>query len=216
MIPVTVILPLLKRLVTNKWFWIGLLIATLIFTAFRLQKVLEENKRLSNNYEVAMEDFGKEKDKSGELRVTVGELEDIISEDSTLIAHLYDSLGLKDNQIQQVMKLKQETKIETVTTWKDKVVYVTDSSGTEVPTDSRCFEFKDDWVDISGCQLPEAEKVKINISMVDDITVVAYKYKDTKWFLSKLWKPWKYEVAVENSNPYNEITISKNIKVVKR
>jgi len=208
------ILSLGKRLVTNKWFWIGILIAIIIYIFLDWRRLQKENRRLSNNYEVVLQDFNKEKTKSGELRVTASELEDIIVQDSILIAHLYDSLDLKAKRIEHLTQLKQEVIIEEVVKWKEKIVYL---DGDSIPVKARCFEFKDQpWVSITGCELPDTDTLDIKVEITDNITVVAYKYKDGKWFLSKWLKPWKFETAVENSNPYNKVTIQKNIKVLKR
>lgn len=215
MITWTAILSLGKRLVANKWFWIGILIASIMLLGWKLKKLSDENKRLSRNNEVLVKDFNKEKTKSGELRVTVGELTDIIAQDSTLIAHLYDSLRLKERQIESLVQLEQATEVDTVIKWKDKIITVTDSSGSNLDT-VRCLDYSDEWIKIEGCELPDLSGVDINIEVKDEISIVAYKYKDVKWFLPRLWKPWKYTTAVENSNPYNTITIKKNIKVIKR
>lgn len=84
----------------------------------------KENDRLSDNTEILLQDNGKYKDEVSVMRLTVDELKDVVTSDSSLKSHLVDSLKIKEKQIQTLIKAKISVK-DTIKMpiYKDSIVY---------------------------------------------------------------------------------------------
>ena len=197
------------RLLLNKW---TLIIASAI-TIFLLLKTIhnqrQEIKRQSSNYDVLV---GEKSASDQALMLTKKELSKVIEQDQQIQRALKDSLKIKDKQVQKLSKSTTRTQINFKTVLVDSVV-LHDSVRLVASEALKTFKFKDTWNSVRGMIVNDS--ISMKIQTVDTLVIVDYRYKEGKWFLSKIFKKWKSKMNVVNSNPSASYHISTRIEKVK-
>jgi seryl-tRNA synthetase len=177
------------------------LASSLYFIGDQLVKERKERKRVQQNFEILQTDSDQA------LSLTKKELKTEIEQDQTLIKLLQDSLKIKTKDIESLKKASSKTEIQYKTVLKDTIIYEHDTVVVK-----EYFAYNDPWTTATAIILDDS--VDFTYTSYDTLVVVNHKFKNRKWFLTKLFEPWKVKTSIENVNPNNNIVIDKTIVVV--
>jgi hypothetical protein len=205
----TAIVPMLLKVLTNKWTYVALGVAAILFLTWRVQVLSSENTRLGQNQEVLLDENRGKENKIGQLLLTVSEFKET---EKDLLLKLDSVLDIKANQIEEVTKIQTVTKIEKEVVFKDSIIKTADTVYM-----TRCFNWEDEFTKISGCSIfSDEDTISISYESIDKLDIVMYWDKPGKWFLPRLFQKKRYEVAVVNENPNNKVIINNRIKIKRK
>jgi len=119
-----------------------------------------------------------------------------------------DGLEIKVKRMQSISSTATETKIEFQTVLKDSLIYL---PGKDSIIEMKCLEYKNAYVDFSGCIIEDIFDARILI--FDTLIHVAHRVPKNIWFIKYGTKSIDLEVL--SKNPYTEISYSKNIRFTK-
>jgi hypothetical protein len=199
---------ILLQIIKSKWTLgiSGVLIILSLYSSNR--KLRTEVERADNNYNILVG----ESEEALELKQV--EFNTYVKNSEFLERILRDSLKIKTSQVKSLSQATSSTKIVIRSILKDTTIFVpVPGELVKIPVGVHKFEFKDTWVDISG--LVFKDSVDLNISSSDTLAIVEYKYKNRKWFLTKLFEKWKTRQEIGNSNPYMHYKITHRVEVLK-
>ena len=187
--------------------WVPLLFFGITWVViYQNNKLSKENDRLSDNTEILLQDNGKYKDEVSVMRLTVDELKDVVTSDSSLKSHLVDSLKIKEKQIQTLIKAKISVK-DTIKTpiYKDSIVY----KDTIIPV----LKFKNDgkYLKING--IIQSDTVQINYDYSSEADVIIYNKKMKKWWWQRLFEKPTLRATIKADDPKCGIQIRNTIVV---
>ena len=171
------------------------------------QKQKEEIERLSSNQEILNDSVVFYKSKSGKLVANVDELIYSVKElkkyDQENIALIKD-LNLKLKQVENIINSGIITVVRDTIPIRDSIFITKDTM--------KCFDKKDNYINLTGC-IPKGNKeVIIDLQMKDTIVSVAHwNYK--KWFIFKFRDKKNISLETTNKSPYSIIKYSKYIKI---
>lgn len=167
----------------------------------RSAQIVEEN----NNYKVADSLNGL---RTNELLLTISEYERYRQKDAALIAQLTS----KNSNLEKVISSQTATINELSLKLVDSVVFDT---VTHVTDTLKCFAYKSEWTDVTGCLSLTKDSIDIQLQNRESIKVIeTIKYKR---FLNFLWKTNKIEskqIDVISENPNTIIIKSEAISIV--
>lgn len=171
------------------------------------QKQKEEIERLSSNQNTLQDSVVFYKSKSGKLIANVDELVYNVKElkkyDQENIALIKD-LGLKLKQVENIINSGIVTIIRDTIPIRDSIFLNKDTM--------KCFNKKDNYINLTGCIPKDNKEVVIDLQMKDTIVSVAHwNYK--KWFIFKIRDKKSISLETTNKSPYSIINYSKYIKI---
>jgi hypothetical protein len=202
---------------------IALIISCLLACFFlRIQTLEAENKRLNtnqtqllsqsaqiieenNNYKVS---DSLNALRTNELLLTISEYERYRQKDVALIAQLTS----KNSNLEKVISSQTATINELSLKLVDSVVFDTI---THIIDTLKCFTYKSEWTDVTGCLSLTKDSIDIQLQNRESIKVIeTIKYKR---FLNFLWKTNRIEskqIDVISENPNTIIIKSEAISIV--
>lgn len=209
----TTIIPILIKVFTNKWTYVALGAAAIIFLTWRVQVLTAENSRLDHNYDVMRGKY------EAEIIVTKRELKDIIKLDSTIRTALYDSLDLKAREVERLQKINAATKGQVSGVLTDTVIYYVPTTDVDIstppelePIKVKAFQYNDEWTSIFA--IVNADSIEIKYEFYDNLVIVQSTKRVGK-FLPRIFGRRVTNVDIVNSNPNAVYTIEKQIKMRK-
>lgn len=186
------------------------LIAALYITSNRLSETRVENRRLSANQEGLLADIGFYRTKDGENAAKIHQLtlkRDEFEAQCKELAGQVEEMGYKIKQLQRLITYGATTKVEIQTVVKDSIIY------TPISVDTlRCFNYADEWAQISGC-IGRNDTLVGNVEVRDSLTIIAHNIP--KRFLFFKWGSKRIELDIINHNPHSEIEYTKWIEFTK-
>lgn len=202
---------------------IGIIIGALLaFNFSQISNLKSENKRLNtnqtqllsqsaqiieenNNYKVA---DSLNALRTNELLLTISEYERYRQKDAVLIAQLTS----KNSNLEKVISSQTATINELSLKLVDSVVFDTI---TRITDTLKCFTYKSEWTDVTGCLSLTKDSIDIQLQNRESIKVIeTIKYKR---FLNFLWKTNRIEskqIDVISENPNTIIIKSEAISIV--
>lgn len=164
-------------------------------------QIIEEN----NNYKVSDSLNGL---RTNELLLTISEYERYRQKDAALIAQLTS----KNSNLEKVISSQTATINELSLKLVDSIVIDTI---THISDTLKCFTYKSQWTDVTGCLSLTKDSVDIQLQNRESIKVIeTIKYKR---FLNFLWKTNRIEskqIDVISENPNTIIIKSEAISIV--
>ena len=164
-------------------------------------QIIEEN----NNYKVA---DSLNALRTNELLLTISEYERYRQKDAALIAQLTS----KNSNLEKVISSQTATINELSLKLVDSVVFDTI---TRITDTLKCFTYKSEWTDVTGCLSLTKDSIDIQLQNRESIKVIeTIKYKR---FLNFLWKTNRIEskqIDVISENPNTIIIKSEAISIV--
>lgn len=115
-------------------------------------------------------------------------------------------LNIKLKRLEQYTQVKTETKVEFKTVLKDSLVFM---PGKDSIITIKCLEYKDPWIDFSGCYDADTLSAKIVIPL--NIDIIAHRVP--KQFLFFRYGVKSVDIDIISSNPYTKISYARNIKI---
>lgn len=186
------------------------LVVALYAVVSRLTTVKTENVRLSANQEALLADIERYRTKDGESAIKIQQLTLKRNEFENQCKELsgqVEEMGYKIKQLQRLITYGATTKVEIQTVVKDSIIY------TPISVDTlRCFNFADEWAQISGC-IGRNDTLIGNVEVRDSLTIIAHNIP--KRFLFFKWGSKRIELDIINHNPHSEIEYSKWIEFTK-
>lgn len=202
---------------------IGIIIGVLLaFNFSQISNLKSENKRLNtnqiqllsqsaqiieenNNYKVS---DSLNALRTNELLLTISEYERYRQKDAALIAQLTS----KNSNLEKVISSQTATINELSLKLVDSVVFDTI---TRITDTLKCFTYKSEWTDVTGCLSLTKDSIDIQLQNRESIKVIeTIKYKR---FLNFLWKTNRIEskqIDVISENPNTIIIKSEAISIV--
>ena len=169
-----------------------------------------EKLRYKANQGVLLDSIDYYKSENGELVASVEvltltnkELEEIAWVKQGVI----DNLNLKAKRLESVSKTETKTEVEVKTVVKDSIIYM-DSQPYEV----NCLEFKDPFIELSGCIIEDNFEGKIK--SYDTLIQAVYRVPKKFLFIRYGTKAIRQEIL--SKNPYTEIVYTEYIELKKR
>lgn len=176
------------------------------------KRELTERRRTDSNQIALMEGMKRYKTKDSLNVVSIHTLTQKKNEFKKYNAGLaatVDELNLKVKRLQSVTSVATSTEIEFVTTIKDSLVYL---PGKDSIVEMKCLEYKNAYVDFSGCFVEDTFNARIIIP--DTLIHIAHRVPKNIWFIKFGTKSINLEVL--SKNPYTKIAYAKNIQFQKR
>jgi len=202
----------------KKWILILLLIGVALYGLDRINKLREENNRLSNNIEALTTDISHWTTKNGidvakiqQLELTKQEYKLLYQEE----VKKTKSLGIKVNRLEQQITAHSNTEIEATVPIVSDTVYLPSKIDTLplLPQITRTFQYKDDWIQILGVIEPDSVKLAYNSTDSLDIYLVR-EPKRLLWVIPIGVK--HINVLITNSNPNTKIVYAQSIRLNRR
>ncbi len=172
---------------------------------FRVKSLKTDNIRLSDNQRALMSDIEFYKTESGKNAASVERLKLEKSEFKTYESDLVkkiEELNIKIRRLQSVSQTHTETFIPIEVTVRDSI-FKTDTL--------KCIEFRDPWIDFSGCF--NRSVFTGSILCRDTIIQVVHRVPRKLWFIRYGTKAIRQEIL--SQNPYNKIVYTKYIELRK-
>lgn len=196
---------------------IVLLIASISGITYLYKAAKDESNRWQQNYNASETQITRFKTKSGKDAVFIQEQQLTIRElkksgDSAKI-QLYEQskdMRNKDKQIEQLLSVTTETRIDSVIIPIHDTVIVRDND-----TITRIAPYKSKWLDVV-IAIHDNNLEVISYESRDNLIIVLKWYKDGKWFLPRWFEKRKYAAVIKSENPNSIIKQSENIRITGR
>lgn len=183
----------------------------LTIQTIRLNRAQKERTRLQSNQTAllnGMEHY-KTADSLNAVKLQTLELskKEMKTHESELVATLKKQ-GIKLKRLESVTQIKTETKIEFKAVLKDSLVYL---PGKDSLVTMKCMDYRDPWIDFSGCYQGDTFAAKIQIPV--NLDIIAHRVP--KQFLFFKFGVKSVDIDIISLNPYTDIAYAKNIRLKK-
>lgn len=223
----------LAKIATNKATIVVVLVTISSILGTGYVKERGERKRHQSNNKIMIDKLDAEKKTSARaLILKAEEFNQYLEHDQRTIEVLKDSLGIALKDVKELTQLNSESKVNFTAKLVEKDMLIGElndrisqsqidelfiANNEKPPEDPnqriylKHFEWSDEWLDFYGYTYKNA--VAVDYTSVDTIDVVVHPYKNSKWFLPKLFEKAKIKTSVANRNPRSKITINERIIV---
>ena len=176
------------------------------------KRELTERRRTDNNQIALLEGMKRYKTKDS-LNVvsiqTITQKKNEFEKYNADLSETVNKLNLKVKRLQSVTSVATSTEIEFKTVLKDSLIYL---PGKDSLIEMQCLEYKNAYVDFSGCFVQDTFNASIIIP--DTLIHIAHRVPKNIWFIKFGTKSINLEIL--SKNPYTKIAYAKNIQFQKR
>ncbi len=187
------------------------LFSLMIIQTIRLNHSQNERTRLQSNQSALLNgiEHYKTADNLNAVKIQTIELSkrEMKEHESELVTTI-EKQGIKIKRLESLTQIKTETKIEFKTVLKDSLVYV---PGKDSLVTMKCMEYRDPWINFSGCYESDTFAAKIQIPV--NLDIIAHRIP--KQFLFFKFGVKSVDIDIISLNPYTDIAYAKNIRLKK-
>lgn len=181
-------------------------------------KQIKISNRHETNYDLRGDTLSRFKDKNGDMYVllqetqlTVSELKESNNDKDIKIYEQAKKLGIKDRQIEQLISIEGEVKVEKV------FIHITDTLiiRENLPDITRMASIETKYMNAYFAIYKDTLEI-ISASIPVDLFIAIHWFKERKLFFMRWIEKKKHGISIQSENPYVKITHAKNIRITKQ